>query len=234
MKDLDWRKQLVEMTDVDADRLERGELAHLLTPLEPELEERLVRIALAQLRALSAPRCDSPKAAPRRVLSGPHRRWMLTAGALAAAACLAMLLRVQPDNTPLTAYRIMVRGDEQTMGSVAATVGNEVTVSSDSVLHVVLVPDKRIDVTPHVRAYLRQGGSLRPWPVSLAHSLHGAFFLRAPAAELGLRPGHCELLFAISHSPSTPTDDEFLRAVQGSQPLPATSWQMLRQTLDIR
>ncbi|MEM9074201.1 MAG: hypothetical protein AAGE52_37255 [Myxococcota bacterium] len=145
--------------DDDADRVAA------FAPMDDETLDRFTDRALDAVGATS-------RVAKRRI--GPP----IIVALAAAAAVLLVFLPREPD--PLPAFRLQVRGGDQTHRNEA-----ELTVrrlSPESRLEIVLTPETRAD--PVVRAELIQGDAVSPWVVTPEVSERGAIRIAGSAHEL--------------------------------------------------
>lgn len=189
-------------------------------PLEPALEDRLVRGVLKEVAAQRARK----------------RTWSMAAGALALAACMTLFVALQSQDGTIPDYVVLVPGDEQHLGASEPTPQTP-RLAEDSVLTVELRPQARVRGQVAVHAFLQQDGSLHPWLVHLAHSSHGVLRLQAPLRELpGLHPGHVELVFAIGSSSerNAPTVAQVTEALRHNPPSRQGGWQVVHKPLDIQ
>lgn len=199
------------MSESRRDRMHRALLAmDDEVDLEPAMEARLIDGVMRELRAQEARR---------------RRRLFSAAGALALAACVAVILG-WPRQGALPPYGLSVPGDAQVLGSTptpAPAVSQEATkLTLDSTLRVELRPRERVSGRVQAVSYLWRPGGNEPrrWDVELQQADSGMLRLQAPVRTLPeLGPGRFALIFAVgpagAEAPAPAQLTEALRAMKG-------------------
>lgn len=192
--------------------------------LEPALEARLQGGVMRELRAQEARR---------------RRRLFTFTGALALAACVAVILG-WPRQGALPPYGLAIPGDAQVLGAPPPSMSQEATrLTVDSTLRVELRPRERVAGRVQAASYLWRPGADGPrrWEVELQQAESGTLRLQAPVRALPeLGPGRFSLIFAVGppgeEAPAPAQLTEALRAGKGDAAR-IGPWQVLSRDVEI-
>jgi hypothetical protein len=212
------------------------------------VEAALVERAVAALAETSAePAAPTPPAAaPAEVVSLDARRRLLRivtplTGVLMAAAALWVLVVRPPDQAtqndlaPLPSYEITARGGlKSTRGADdAKPKGGVLRLAPGSELDLALRPATKVEGPLALRAFVAQGGEVRPLTVPVEAAPTGALRVRGPVNELfaGLK-GQVELRFVIGRAEALGEGTK-ARAKAVSAEGSGPGWQTLHYTVEL-
>lgn len=184
-------------------------------PLDSALEERLVARTLHGIRAQRS-----------------RRRWAAAAGAVAMAACLALIVLLRSGAGTVPAYEASLVGDGQVLG-MGAPSSPRPRFAPDAILSVEMRPQESAPESTQVRAFFRQTGRLLPWKVNQTRTANGVFRIQAPLRELSeVQTGPAELLLMVGNG-SEPEKDALSHALQRELPPQIQGWQLLRLPFEV-
>lgn len=233
------------------DRIFDALSATLPARTEPALaggaEDALVERAVAALTEGAEPTKapTPPSAAPAEVVSLDARRRLLRivtplTGVLMAAAALWVLVVRPPDQTtqndlaPLPSYEITARGGlKSTRGVDDVKPKGVLRLAPGSELDLALRPATKVEGPLALRAFVAQGGEVRPLTVPVEAAPTGALRVRGPVNELfaGLK-GQVELRFVIGRAEAL-GEGAKARAKAVSTEGSGPGWQTLHYTVEL-
>lgn len=179
-------------------------LAALLAEVRDRMSERGVHLFhLLYLEGRSAEDVADAAGMTREAVYAWQTRLRRILRDLAAAAALVLLLWRGPE--PVPAYVAAVEADAS-MRAEPPPPGAEASLAPDSELRLTLRPGAEVDGPLAARAYLVEGGALRPLRAALEPRPHGSFALRAPAREALPGPGTWEIVLAVGRPDAFPPD----------------------------
>lgn len=228
---------------------EEAEAADAVELADPQQDARIVAAVTEQLAdkgELGAPPSPRPAALaqPRAasLWSRPRGRAAVFAGlSLAAALTITAVLRGpgEPEHREAVAsYAISIPSDDRVAGSATeepppSPIAGPSRLSLESILQVHLRPQHQVSKDVQAVAFLKQGDSLSPWPVTFVRSEQGTFLLRGKVANLpGLGLGRWELIFIIGYPEQVPSSADLAQLLR-SGAVTGDGWQILRGSIEI-
>jgi hypothetical protein len=161
----------------------------------------------------------------RRTPVGRALTWLAP---LAAAAALALVL-LRPSAAPeLPEYRLDASSGERTLRSADPAPVAVPRYGPGSRIELVLRPSTAVRGPVAARAFLLQGGEVKPWPVAVEVAPEGAVRIAGPVEALLPRvSGELEILLAVGRPDALPD----AAAVHEALARPPAGWRLLRYRL---
>ena len=194
------------------------DLRPAFSPLGDAFQERVTSAALDAL----ASEPDAGNVIPfRRTPLGRSLTFVLPI--LAAAALVFLVVRPGPIQvSTLPAYTVSITGGEKVVRG-ADTTTQIAQLVPGSRLGLILTPTTRIDTKVEVKAWLAQGSTVRPWPISPQIPPAGGVLIEGTFESLGLaefKPGDWQVIIGIGAVGTVPDSPE-----------PSKAWQRLETSI---